>query len=93
MAIPVEHKDPAELLDYRIDWSGVVGDDEITASAWAVAQGDVSISTPPNTFDENSATVWVSGGSAGTVSVLTNTVTTDGGRTYEQSIKLRVVQK
>jgi len=93
MAIPVDAKDPQELLDYRVDWSGPLGGDTIVTSSWAVSEGTVTIGTPPSTKDTTSATAWVGGGLAGEIAILTNTITTAGGRTYEQSIKIRVVQK
>lgn len=86
-------KDPEEVLDYSIDWSGILASGEIIdTSTWAI---DSTQSTPTLEIDEGltsnddtSATVWVSGGTHRIVYALINTVTTDQTRTYERVIKI-----
>ena len=39
------------------------------------------------------ATVWLSGGTAGMVCIILDRVTTSLGRTYDQSVKLRIKNK
>lgn len=95
MAIQVDSKDPSEVLDYRINWTGELAGDVIQTSAWKVAAGTCTLGA--NAFEtidgETFAKVWVSGGMAGESCVLTNTISTVGNRTYEQSIVFRVIQK
>lgn len=80
--------DPDATLDYSIDWSRWLAEGEtVTASAWEVP------SDLENENDDNAAgiaTVWVSGGTAGTEYRLTNHITTSAGRTDDRSIALVV---
>lgn len=87
MALNVPDKDPDEVLDYRIDWSGRLDGDTISASTWVVPIGITQDSASNTT---TSATIWLSGGTSGEQYTLTNRVTTNGGRTLEQKITLRV---
>ena len=80
-------KDPADRLDYSHDWTAWLDGDTITSSAWAAPAG-VTTDTPSNTT--TTTRVWVSGGTAGNVYRITNTITTAGGRTAERSIPIRV---
>jgi hypothetical protein len=65
------------------------GDDTIATSVWAVLTGDVVIDAETETT--TSSTVWLSGGTAGTSALLLCTITTAGSRTFERTIRLRVV--
>lgn len=90
-------KDPNEVLDYELDWAKPdrprleVGETLIT-SDWSVVLGDVVID-PDNaaTFTpQGLSTVWLTSGTAGTKCELLNRVTTSKGRTYDQTVVLRV---
>jgi hypothetical protein len=90
-------KDPNDVLDYSLDWRTyrlVVGDN-ISASTWFTD----STGSPPDltmdsdNFDADVTTVWLSGGVAGTTYIVTNRVTTDAGRSMDQSVKLKVKEK
>lgn len=82
-------KDPDEVKDYAINWEPLLGtDDTIAASAWSIADGDGSLQIDADSFTDTVATVWLSGGAVGNYEVL-NRVTTTGGRTYDQTCKLR----
>lgn len=85
-------KDPDEVKDYDVNWSDLLGTDTISSSAWSVVSGSGL------TIDSNSTTttvtkVWLSAGTAGTDYTLLNRVVTAGGRTYDQTCKLRVRAK
>jgi hypothetical protein len=91
-------KDPDEVLDYGFNWNDtdrtpVLDTGEtILTSSWAVVEGDVVINS--NSFIASGlVTVWLSAGTAGTACVIRNRVTTSGGRTYDQSAKLRIRSK
>lgn len=86
-------KDPNEVLDYRVDWTDRLLDGEtISTSDFTLASGDVMIDSEPSPV-AGVATVWLSGGTEGTVSVLTNRITTSSARTYDQSARLRIRSK
>ncbi|CAN5262960.1 hypothetical protein BH10PLA2_BH10PLA2_00630 [soil metagenome] len=74
-----------ENLDWTIDWSTRGIDvDTISTSEWAVTSGAVTLSDKANTA--TTTTVWVTGGIAGAFYTLTNTITTSGGRTLQESV-------
>jgi hypothetical protein len=80
-------KDPDEVLDYRINWSRTLeaapaSSDTISTSSWAVTSG-ITVDSDSNTT--TTATVFLSGGTAGVCYTITNTITTAGGRTFEAS--------
>ena len=81
------YKDPADALDYLIDWTAWLGTDTISASTWTAPTG-ITKSAESNTTTR--ATVWVSGGTAGASYTLTNRIVTAGGRTAERSIRITV---
>jgi len=82
-------KDPAEVLDYDMDWTtlGWLGADTIADSSWTVQGG---LTKDSNSHTDTVATVWLSGGSAGTDYVATCHIETAGGREGERSILIRV---
>lgn len=93
-------KDPDEVLDYVIDWTERLGDDEIVSSTWIIAP----VTTSPLTKDSDastltSTTIWLSGGllavapAATTKYTLTNRVVTGDGRTMDQSVTLKIKVK
>ncbi|RVG88683.1 hypothetical protein [Sinorhizobium meliloti] len=84
-------KDPNEVKDYGLDWSALLDDDTITTSAWSVDDSGLTIGTTSNTT--TATTVWVSSGSAGVTYNLLNRIVTAGGRTYDQTVKLKVRTK
>lgn len=80
-------KQPDEELDYKIDWRRALGTDNITASAWELVSGTVTISS--SSFNSKTTLVWLSGGEPGT-SRLKNTITTENGRTFVATVNLPV---
>lgn len=91
------NKDPDEVLDYQLDWADPADprlqpSELLTSSTWTLISGDVVIaSNPAPSFTAGGlTTVWLTGGTSGTPSVLCNRVTTSVGRTYEINVKLRV---
>ncbi|MDX0141086.1 hypothetical protein GOC46_30410 [Sinorhizobium meliloti] len=85
-------KDPNEVKDYSLDWSDLLGgDDTITASTWTVSGTGVMIDE--SSFTDTATTVWLSAGTLGATYNLLNRVTTSGGRTYDQTARLRIQAK
>ena len=87
-------KDPAEVLDYGLDWSDQLAlpepDDTISSATWIVPAGLVA---GAQSVVGRVATIWLSGGTAGasgTDYTLTCRIVTTGGRTLERSVKLLV---
>lgn len=85
-------KDPHEILDYQMDWSDrLVSAETILTSSFTIASGDVVKDSQG--FSGAITTVWLSGGTEGAACTITNRVTTSGGRTYDESAKLRIRSK
>lgn len=86
-------KDPAEVLDFVVDWSGAypgpaLEDAEtITASAFTA---DAGITIDSSSATTTTTTCWLSGGTAGEAYKVTNEITTSAGRTLVFSFKVWV---
>jgi hypothetical protein len=83
-------KDPDEVLDYGIDWASRLDTDTIATSTWIVPDG---ITQTDDSNTTTATTIWLSGGTLGEAYVFTNRVTTAGGRTMDQSVKLKITAK
>ena len=82
-------KDPAAILDYSIDWSAwLPSGDTIDSATWTASTGLTVEASPAPSVAAGIATVWISGGVAGTRYRLTCQVTTDAGRVDERSIAI-----
>lgn len=83
-------KDPSAVLDYTHDWDDeyLLGGETISTSTWAVSPSGLTIDSESETT--TTTTVWVSGGTAGKVYLLTNTVTTSASRTEQRTLTIRV---
>jgi hypothetical protein len=90
-------KDPDATLDFSLDWADwLEPGDTITASTWTSAPangglGALTIGLTPFTTDLT--TVWLSGGEACEAYVVTNHVTTSGGREDDRSLLVQVVER
>lgn len=80
-------KDPEAVLDYTIDWSDWLGTDTISAVSWTVEAG-ITKDSEGNTT--TSATIWLSGGTAGTSYEVTCHITTAGGREDDRTLRIDV---
>ncbi|WP_082519831.1 DUF4054 domain-containing protein [Rhizobium sp. Root1220] len=90
MVLDWPSKDPDEVKDYRLDWGAQLGDDDLATSVWSIVSG-VGLTIGVQSNDPKSSTVWLSAGTSGVTYELLNRVTTTGGRTYDQSVLLPVV--
>ena len=86
-------KDPDEVLDYYIDWSDrLTGTDTINTSTWIVPAGITkdsdAISSPADR-----TVIWLSSGTEGTTYEVQNRVVTVGGRTMDQTVRLKIKTK
>jgi len=87
MTIEAFVKDPSDQMDYGFDWSDWLGSDTITASAWTVPTGITNFSTSNTT---TTSTIWLTGGTHQTDYLITNQITTAGGRIKQRSFKIMV---
>lgn len=83
-------KDPDSVLDYAQDWSAWLDTDAITESSWSAATG---ITVDSDSFTDTVSTVWLSGGTIGVSYIVTNHITTAGGRKEDRSIKIKVKER
>lgn len=90
MSLSWPYKDPDEVLDYQIDWSPRLGEDTIASSTWIVPTG---ISQDSDSHDTMKTTIWLSGGTTDESYTLTNRIVTNGGRTMDQSVKIKIKVK
>ena len=82
---PSYAKDPSDTIDYSISWHQL-GSDSITTSVW---ESD-SLTVGTSTIVGLVTTCFVSGGTAGEVTNLTNTITTGMGRTLQRTVYISV---
>lgn len=85
-------KDPDATLDYGVDWTKWLGVDNIASSEWSVPTG---ITLVADELTAKTATVWLSGGTAGQSYRITNRVVTSSvpARVDERSMTIRVVER
>lgn len=83
-------QDPDEELDYVRDWSALLGADTIASSTWTPEAG---ITVNSDSFDDTTATVWISGGTLGSDYAVVNEITTAGGRTHNKTLRFRIRAK
>jgi hypothetical protein len=84
------YKDPDAELDYAVDWSAWLGTDTIASAVWEVRPAGLTIGTgakAPTTV-AGVATVWLSGGTSGTVYLVSCRVTTATGRVDDRSHRI-----
>lgn len=90
-------KDPQEIIDFTIDWSDFTDEigspqDTISTSTWELPSlSPTELEQDTNSYTNDTATILVSGGVAGEVYQVKNTITTGGGRTHERIIYIHVV--
>ena len=91
--IPVA-KDPADNTQYRMDWTPILTalGETINSSVWTVESGltaGISTVSPPGV--PTTAEIWLSGGTAGKMYEVGNTITTNTARVLRRSMVVRVV--
>lgn len=85
---PKEFKDPDEVRQFTIGWTNdLVSGDTISSSSFAADSG-ITVDSETNTT--LTASVTLSGGTAGEVYNIVNTVITAGGETLEKTIQIEI---
>ena len=89
---PVYTKDPAEELDYKIDWKStdddgpyLASDETILASTWTTTPSGLTVGPTLPSHNGTAATIWLSGGDSGKQYQVSNRITTSYGRTAKRS--------
>lgn len=84
----MKYKDPQDVQDFQWKWAERLADAEtITSSTFIVPTG---LTKDSDSHDTTTATVWLSGGTAGETYAVTNRVVTDQGRTWDWSERVQV---
>lgn len=86
-------KDPDDFLDYTLDWAlRLDAGETVQESSFSVVEGEVEIRDFG--FEPTGlTTVWLTGGLDGERCIILNRIITSQGRTYDQSVRLRVRSK
>lgn len=87
MSLRWPDKDPADVLDYGIDWAKALAADSIATVAWTVPAG---LTRGAETRVGAITTIWLSGGTAETDHTLTCRITTAASRVLERDVGLLV---
>lgn len=83
-------KDPNAVLDYQFDWAEWLQTLEtIATSTWTPPVG-ITMNSSSNTT--TTATVWLSGGTAGLYYDIINRIVTNQGRTDERTLRVLIAQ-
>ena len=89
MALKWPTKDTDEVLDYTVDWTDRLAGDIISTSIFYIDGSPDDLIEMFDTFDDSTTTIWVSGGTDGITYNVLNRITTTGGRTYDQTVRLK----
>ncbi len=81
-------KDPNAKRSYGHTWADNIGTDTITASTWTATPAGLTLTG--STFDAKQTSVYVEGGSDGTVYRLLNRVTLQSGGTDDKTLRIWV---
>lgn len=85
------NKQPAELLDYAIDWTARLdAGDTIKASAFVVPDG---LEATSSSRGDRDAVVWLGAGDDRVSYLIVNRITTTAGRELRQVVRLKIRAK
>lgn len=78
---------PDGLADFPLDWSrDLLSGETISASEWTVPDG---LTEGTTSIGSDTTTIWLSGGTVGTIYPVRNVITTSAGRQFEQTIHIQ----
>ncbi len=84
-------KDPDATLDYTVDWTDwLMADDEIQSASWVTPAG---LTVESESHTTTAATVWLSGGQAGSEYAVVSRIVTADGREDDRTIWIKVMHK
>lgn len=82
-------KDPNAVLDYSVDWSLWLGSDVIDSSTTILPTG---LTSPHESGTTTRSTIWLAGGTVRRNYDVVNRIVTVGGRTNDQTIRIKIEQ-
>lgn len=83
-------KDPNSVEDFEFNWVAELNGDTISTSSFILPDGMTQVSASNTT---TTATVFVSGGTNGQLYRITNRVVTAGGRTYDRTYRVLIMDR
>ena len=83
-------KDPDAVLDYQFDWSLYLQPSETIVTSTFIVIGSDTLALSNESIDGGLTTFWASGGVAGEAPQITNRITTNQGRTDDDTSILRI---
>lgn len=83
-------RDPDDVLDYSFDWTAWLAGDVVN-SITILADPGITAESP--TFTGTTTTVWISGGTQGSVATVTHRITTVAGRSKDLTMTFRTMNK
>lgn len=93
-------KDPDDVLDYGFDYTSLLTDtsqgidDNITSSAWEITPVTSPALAKSNESNGTKKTkLFLSAGALGSEYTVTNSIVTDGGRTFERSFSVQIIER
>lgn len=81
-------KDPEERQEYTVDWAPMLEGDTVNLSAWTAVGAPIG----PQTKTDTTTTAILEPGPMADQVILTNTITTNGGRTYIQQLQIGLAE-
>lgn len=84
--MPYATKDPSAKRSFGHDWTTNIGTEDITASTWTATPAGLTLTG--STFAAKTTSVFVEGGTDGTVYRLLNHVTLSGGGSDERTLRI-----
>lgn len=88
MALNWPSKSPDERLDYTLRWQDQLGTDTITSSTWVI--NNSGLLTDLDSYGPNTSTIWLLDGTLNQIYSVVNTIITAAGRTYVQTVSIKI---
>ncbi len=84
-------KDPNDVADYVVNWADALDEgDALSSVTWVMPDG---ITKDSQSKTDTTATIWLSGGTAGETYEIICRVVTTMARTFDQTMKLKCKQR
>lgn len=86
-------KDPNDILDYRIDWSRRLDNGDTISTAVFSLETAAGLAIQSQSKTDTTATVWLTGGTAGETAEILCRIVTAEARQMDQSVPLAIVER
>lgn len=84
------YKDVSDVVSYTMTWTSTLATSETISTSTMTPASGLTKDSESNTT--TAATIFVSGGTDGIAYDVVNTITTNQGRTYQRTFKVKVTQ-